>query len=143
MLFLDCEFNGHGGALISLAMVSNTSGKEFYEVLPLDKAYYDSWVMANVVPFLNKKSIPTDEFNKKLREFLTLHAGEIIVADSPADFIYLLDRLHNLKNDKYEMLNLNISMSLVMSDNLAPSMPHNALSDAIALKAWYHSKYKN
>lgn len=141
MLFLDCEFNGHKGKLISLALVSDKGG-DFYEVLRIDRLY-ENWVLDNVIPFLNKQPIDEVEFRKKLQDYLTLRTGETIVADSPADFWYLMDYLHEMKNEKYRYINLEIDMKFIISGILYPStgkypeIPHNALSDARALMEWY------
>ena len=54
-LYLDTEFNGFKGELISLALF-NVDGNHFYEVLELPADYcVHPWVKANVVPVLNKK----------------------------------------------------------------------------------------
>lgn len=87
MLFLDCEFDGHDGHLISMAIVSDTGG-EFYEVY--NDLALNPWVKENVLPKLGKCYIPKGDFETRLHDFLRMHAGEPIVADSPADFIYLL-----------------------------------------------------
>lgn len=52
-IYLDTEFNGLGGELISLALVSE-DGREWYESLPLPPLL-DEWVGANVVPLLGDK----------------------------------------------------------------------------------------
>lgn len=45
-LFLDVEFNGHHGELISLALAS-TCGHHFYEVAPEPRVWTE-WCAANV-----------------------------------------------------------------------------------------------
>ena len=103
MLFLDCEFNGHGGDLISMALVGDTD--IFYEV----KTYgvVVPWVKDNVIPVLGKESIDHNTFIDKLHSFLLRHHKERIVADSPADFVCLLNCLHGIDAEgKYYMLNL-------------------------------------
>jgi hypothetical protein len=60
-LFLDCEFNGFGGELISMALVDENE-KYFYEVLPCMNP--TSWVFNNVIPILNKQAIDLKEFKK-------------------------------------------------------------------------------
>ena len=134
MLTLDCEFNGHGGRLISMALVSD-DGDEFYEVLPW--AHHSDtvpWVMENVLPVLNKYSIEQNVFREKLWDFLRKHTGELIIADSPADFVYLLEQCHMLdENEKYQYINLDISMQFRISGIYTSKIPHNALEDARAL----------
>ena len=140
MLFLDCEFNGFGGRLISMAIVAS-NGDEFYEVITWEK-YSNTipWVAENVLPKLNKLSIREDEFQNRLWNFLLKHPNEAIIADSPADFKYLLERCEFMTNEspsKYRYINLEIKMHFVISDKYESEVPHNALSDARALKKWY------
>jgi hypothetical protein len=53
--FLDTEFNGFGGDLISLALVPEYGDREYYAVLPLPEELHP-WVARNVVPYLS--SVP-------------------------------------------------------------------------------------
>jgi hypothetical protein len=53
--FLDTEFNGFGGELISLALVPEHGDQEFYVVLPLPETLHP-WVERHVVPYLS--SVP-------------------------------------------------------------------------------------
>ena len=49
--FLDCEYNGFGGALLSMALVPEDGGEELY--LTFDCAGpIDLWVERNVLPFM-------------------------------------------------------------------------------------------
>lgn len=142
-MFLDCEFNGHNGRLISMAMVSNLTGKEFYEVLhiPHDE-YIHPWVITNVMPILNKPAISEEEFRSKFTDYMLKHSGEPVVADSPADFRYLLDYMHQIdEKNRYRYLSIELIMMFVVPDRTKywPHNPqeHNALSDAKTLLAWY------
>lgn len=133
MMFLDCEFDGHGGKLISMAIVTSTHD-EFYEVLPVGAD--DKWVKENVMPVLNKEPIKDNEkFREKLHNFLLRNPGKLIVADSPADFIYLLQECHHMTEDKkYYYLNLKLDMQFNPGIRVIKSeIPHNALEDARAL----------
>ena len=49
--FLDTEYDGFGGPLISLALVPEDGGEELYLVLDQDAT--DPWVERNVIPFLD------------------------------------------------------------------------------------------
>jgi hypothetical protein len=49
--FLDTEFNGFGGALLSLALVPE-DGEEFYATLACKEGLVP-WVEQNVLPFLD------------------------------------------------------------------------------------------
>lgn len=144
MLFLDCEFNGHNGQLISMALVGadNHLHPEFYMAVPRLDFMMNKWVYENVIP---KIGIPTSSwsaFRKALHEFLQQHPGEIIVADSPADFVYLLEQCHEINDEgKYRYINLNLKMEFVISGQYTSENPHNALADAKALKKWYFDTF--
>lgn len=138
-LFLDCEFDGHEGRLISIALVAD-DGDEFYEVMH-DALINDTndWVKEHVWPMLNKA--PTNKpygWRDDLHDFLRKHVGETIVADSPADFWYLMGLVHEMKNGKYRYINLDLNMSFVISGQYQSKIPHNALEDAKALKEWFN-----
>lgn len=136
-LFLDTEFNGFGsGELISLALVSDSGqlNSEFYEVLSAPKNA-TPWVAANVIPVLAKTPISTAAFQKKLVNFLYQHAGEPIIADWHEDLICFLQMLSTAPGHAYR---LNLTLRLVTPSEPLPSLtPHNALSDARALRDWW------
>lgn len=135
-LCLDTEFNSFGGDLISLALVDEREGAEyFYEVLPLP-AQVHPWVAEHVVPLLDKEPISPAEFDRRLHEFLQRHQGVTIVADWPEDFIHLSRRL--VREGGWQ-LQWEGDMRLVDTPPLHPAVPHNALSDAIALALWWRS----
>jgi len=94
--FIDTEFNGFCGRLISMAIVSEDLKDEFYEVLYSDTyddgRGIDPWVVNNVLPVLNKDSISVSEFQSKLSKFLCNNSemDEItIIADWPEDITHL------------------------------------------------------
>lgn len=131
-LYLDTEFNGFGGRLISMALVSSKGG-EFYGVLPLPSKVHP-WVAEHVVPFLMADAEDEHRFNGRLLHFLKKHNGEYIIADWPEDFTHLLTRICGPGGF---MQNIELHMSLVQSGPLKPEIPHNALSDARALMKWH------
>ena len=132
-LYLDTEFNGFGGALISLALVSSRDHDEFYGVLPLPTRVHP-WVAEHVVPFLFADPEPHHKFRARLAAYLRKHAGERIVADWPEDFTHLM---HSICEPGGVSLELELVLWLVNSSKLYPKVPHNALSDARALMEWH------
>lgn len=135
MLFLDCEFNGFGGALMSMGICSDKHNEEFYAVLPLP-AKVHPWVKEHVVPYLISEPICDSAFNLKLFHYLKKHDTETIIADWPEDFSHLMNRLCAPNGFQYD---LELDMRLVISGKLVPLMPHNAISDARALMYWYNN----
>ena len=131
-LYLDCEFSNFHGNLISLALAS-TTGKHWYRVLPLPTDT-NPWVMEHVVPFLNQEPDEPTFFRHSLWEYLRTHRDEEIIADWPEDFAHLMRQLCE-PNGMAPALQLE--MRLIQSGELKPDIPHNALSDAIALMHWH------
>ena len=134
-LFLDCEFNGFGGELISMALVDENE-KYFYEVLPCMNP--TSWVFNNVIPILNKQAIDLKTFKKKLFNFLNHYETIHIVADWPEDFSLFLTTL--MLQQGVCMTTPKLTMELWESNTnltIDSEIPHNALQDAFALKRRY------
>jgi hypothetical protein len=129
-LFLDTEFNGFNGPLISLALVGD-DGDEFYGVRRPPRRPHP-WVKANIIPNLNQAPQSDVLLRGLVAAFLHAHKGEPIIADWPLDFAHLLsfmcvdDRLFGPGS---------LLMRLVPQEPLLSEIPHNALSDARALMA--------
>ena len=88
--FLDTEFNGFGGALISLALVPE-DGEEFYATLAYEGALLP-WVEQNVVPFLDHVPVGLESTRLSrgdaaiaLSHYLAIDPEPLIVADWPED----------------------------------------------------------
>ena len=91
--FLDTEFNGFGGKLISLALVpENDSLPEFYnELIMTDQL--EPWVKDNVIPHLVLPRVSHNEFQNNLANYLW-EVGEVtIIADWPDDIRYFCESL--------------------------------------------------
>ena len=135
-LFLDCEFNGFGGELISLALV-DVNNQHFYEVL--ECADPIPWVKDHVMPRLNQKPISLAQFQSHLQLYLSQYSSLEIVADWPEDFA-LFTRSLVLSAGKC-IRTPPLTMQLWMQDpigtHVASENPHNALADAQALKLSY------
>lgn len=132
-LYLDSEFNGFGGELISLALVSDRGG-EFYGVRNLPRRV-KPWVRKNVVPRLGQPPEIDAVLRRRLAAFLFEHEGEDVVADWPEDlskflaFLCVDDRVFGPGN---------MRLMLVAQEPLLSVTPHNALSDARALMQVRH-----
>ena len=151
--YLDTEFNGFLGRMISMALVSEDLNTEFYEVLPEDtySTTYpavgcDPWVMQNVIPVLNKEPISVKTFQDKLQHFLVSNATESgikIVADWPEDLTHftkmLIKNLGQSINTPIIHLTLNQSLREYTTQS---KIPHNALEDARAIARGVQSKYR-
>jgi hypothetical protein len=143
-IYLDTEFNGFHGSLISLALydaaaLTGTPEAEccWYEVAEIP-ANPHPFVAQHVIPVLHKEPIGMEAFTASLREFLNARQDCLIVADWPEDFIHLCARL--IAPEGWS-INLRCLMELVVTPpgQPIPRIPHNALEDARALAVWHTS----
>lgn len=129
-LFLDCEFNGFKGELISMALVSDM-GHEFYEVLPYKNPI--PWVEKNVIPVLGKKPVEDMKmFQWQLFEFLKQFDSIHVVADWPEDISHFCMAL--LTAAPGERINTPPLTLEIMRVDSVSDLPHNALSDAVGIR---------
>ncbi len=130
-LFIDGEWNRHGGELISLALVPEI-GKHFYEVLGCDNP--DPWVAENVMPKLNQEPIPLVIFQLELAKYLMQFDSIHIVADWPEDIMWFCKML--IVGPGTRLNTPPLTMEVLRVDTMSKN-PHNALADAGALRAWW------
>lgn len=139
--FLDTEYNGWGGALLSLALVPN-SGEELY--LTLDwSGQLEPWVERNVVPYLD--TVPRTMIAPRMSRVDAAHAiahylagdpDPLIVADWPEDIALFNALLVTGPGVMAEVPPIHFQfMPLTGFSTAANSkVPHNALHDARALR---------
>lgn len=143
-IYIDTEFNGLGGSLISLALVSE-NGDEWYEVLPLFDRHMpiNPWVKEHVMPLLNKEPVDLNYFISSLGDFLGKFADIEIIGDWPADFEHLSAVLSHYGARRDFTMPFEYRMTFIKgSPDIKPEIPHNALSDARALRDWHQSTLK-
>ena len=133
-IWLDTEFNGWGGNLISMGMVAE-NGQTFYEVLHCPNPTL--WVEKNVIPYLNKDHISYGEFQYKALDYLRQFDICEIYAAWPDDFVHLLKLL--VLGDGIKSSTPPLSMHMVVPTPetikiMQSHVTHNALDDAKALK---------
>jgi hypothetical protein len=133
--FLDAEFNGFGGQLISLALVpEDPEAVPFYEALAC--AEPDPWVADHVIPALQTRPISRPEMIAKLAAYLRGDPEPVVIADWPEDIAHLAllmvtgpgSRMPSPRF-RFELLDLPLFDSAMLS-----KVPHNACRDAIALR---------
>lgn len=132
--YLDVEFNGHGSPeLISLAIAA-PDGKHWYGIAGVP-ANPHPWVKEHVLPYLHAMDPTSAPFRASLHEYLASRAGNILYADWPDDFAHLM---RVMSGPSYEQsFVVDIGMQLLAESDPKPAIPHNALSDAIALMEWH------
>jgi 3' exoribonuclease, RNase T-like len=140
--FLDTEFNGFAGELISLALVPEHGDQEFYAVLPLPD-HVHSWVARNVVPYLHSVPVGLDgdrtsrlEAATGLAHYLAGDEDPVIVADWPEDIAHFCALLVTGPGDMAPVGSLRFEFlsSPGFSTSVNSKVPHNALHDARALR---------
>jgi hypothetical protein len=139
--FLDTEYNGIGGALLSLALVPD-DGDDLYLTLWTDEALVD-WVERHVVPYLDM--VPEQLKCPRLSKHDAAHALErylrhddeaLIYADWPEDIAQFCDLMITGPGDMVELRHLTFRLAPMSNFSTAANskVPHNALHDARALR---------
>ena len=139
--FVDTEFNGFGGALLSLALVPE-DGEEFYVALECSDPLHP-WVERNVVPYLDSvpfaqtsPRMPRRKASEALAAYLALDPEPELIADWPDDIAHFCQLLMTGPGTMVAVPPLRFRLvSLVGFSPAANSaVPHNALHDARALR---------
>jgi hypothetical protein len=133
--FLDAEFNGFGGELISLALAPESQEViAFYEALPCAEPI--PWVSERVLPVLQKLQISRPDVIAKLADYLLHDPEPVVIASWPEDLAQLVllmvigpGRRLAMPRLRFELLDLPLFDSAALSE-----VPHNARYDAIALR---------
>ncbi len=138
---LDCEFNGFGGELISLAL-SGEAG-ELYLCRPhadLDSLDLHPWVEEHVLPLLDVAKarpaiMPLEEFGRAIQVFLKGDTAPCIVADWPEDLMHLMQCLIISPGHMVRIPDRTLKLMQVSAwpTDLEGAIQHNALWDARAL----------
>lgn len=139
--FLDTEYDGFGGRLISLALVPEDGGEELY--LVIEGEVRDPWVERHVMPFLNH--VPDALRGPPLGRRAAAHAlshwlagdeAPEIVADWPEDLAQLSMLLVTGPGEMMPVPPLTLRLQPLHGFSTAANsaVPHNALHDARALR---------
>lgn len=139
--FLDTEYNGWGGALLSLALVPD-DGEELY--LTLDwEGELEEWVERNVIPYLDtvSSSVTSPRMSRAdaartVAHYLAGDPDPLIVADWPEDIAQLSMLLVTGPGIMAEVPSLRFQFMALSGFSTAANskVPHNALHDARALR---------
>ena len=139
--FLDTEYNGIGGALLSLALVPD-SGDELYLTFRTEDPLLD-WVERHVVPYLDtvpeQLSCPRlglEDGAKELERYLRHDEEPLIFADWPEDIAQFCNLMITGPGDMIEVRHLTFRLLPMSNFSTAANskVPHNALHDARALR---------
>jgi hypothetical protein len=139
--FLDTEYNGWGGALLSLALVPD-DGEDLYLTLDWDGAL-EPWVERHVVPFLDmvpdslvSPRMSRADAARTIAHYLAGDPDPLIVADWPEDIALLNALLVTGPGVMAEVPGLKFQFVPLIGFSTAANskVPHNALHDARALR---------
>ena len=132
--YIDCEFNGFQGELISMAIVTE-SGDSWYEVLCCNDPV--EWVEKNVIPVLYKEPISKIHMQSSLSKFINRYDELTIIADWPEDIKYFCELIITGPGLCIKTPKLKFEIISIGSMDEISEIPHNALSDAKAIsKSW-------
>lgn len=140
--YIDCEFDGHNGQLLSIALVGEEDDGIHIQV---ETTAFDLWVLQNVVPLMAQHNAPRStlvyprEVGGVLREFLSGCPCPVIIADSPVDIGRFCRALStgvdgqwastDFPGMRFEVHNVDCYPT-----DLPGAVQHNAWWDAMALR---------
>jgi hypothetical protein len=143
-LFLDCEYNGFGGELLTLALVREDC-RSLYLIAPMAEieGAFDPWVLKNVIPIalkVPKHVKPIIETKADwpgyIADFLRDDPRPYIVTDWPDDIHYFCQSvitgpglMASIKSLRFEMVRVD-----AYPTDLKGAIQHNAWHDANALR---------
>lgn len=132
--FLDTEFNGFGGALISLALVpEDPKAAPFYEALICDEP--TPWVTEHVLPVLAATPIDAREFSNRLQEYLGDDPWPVLIADWPEDIAHAARAMIVAPGRRVTLDRVGFELCDAFGfDSAMSAVPHNAYHDAVALR---------
>jgi hypothetical protein len=140
--YLDCEFDGHNGPLLSLALV-RSDGHSVH--IRTDAEPLDPWVIANVMPIMRSHNATKDvwttmnEVGNTIRDFIGDCACPVIIADSPVDIGRFCRALSTDSDGEwasadYPAMRFEVHNVDCYPTNLPGAVQHNAWWDAMALR---------
>jgi hypothetical protein len=141
-LFLDTEFNGFNGELMSLALVPEDEYIEDFYCELVFTGQLHPWVRDNVVPHMFLLPARRSEFQKMLAMYLFKVGPDItIVADWPDDIRYFCESLITGPGERLGFIP-NIKFELDFGISYTSQVPHNALWDARGIREFYKNRGK-
>ena len=139
--FLDTEYNGPGGELLSLALVPD-DGDDLYLTLRTSAPIVE-WVERHVTPYLD--SVPEQlscprlsraDAAQALERYLRHDDEVLIIADWPEDVAQFCNLMITGPGDMIDVRHVIFQLTPMSNFSTAANskVPHNALYDARALR---------
>lgn len=143
-IYLDTEFNGFGGELLSMALVADLPGSfpvSWYEARDIVCDYHP-WVAEHVVPKLRRSPLLPIDFRVAFHNFIQHFDNPEIICDWHADAEHFCRMLAGA--DYGSSLDFQCRITILKTPPGQPvsNDPHNALEDADALMRWHRLQPK-
>jgi len=145
--YLDCEFNGMGGELLSLALVCENAKRHSLYLVREGMPDVEPWVAQNVLPIIHADTnapgprivlvAPLSEWASAIESILEGDSDVTIVTDWPDDIKYVCELIITGPGT---MINVRPSIKFEMHrvdaypTDLPGAIQHNAYWDAMALR---------
>lgn len=141
--YIDCEFDGHGGPLLSIALVRE-DGRSIHIATTAEAR--DPWVAANVMPLmgrhaatLNWSGVTPNDVGTVIRQFIGDVERPVIIADSPVDIGRFCTALTTSPTGgwasaEYPLMTFEVHNVDCYPTTLPGAVQHNAWWDAMALR---------
>ena len=140
--YIDCEFDGHNGPLLSIAMVRD-DGYSLH--IKVDIEAHDPWVIANVMPIMEKHKADISRISEPnsvghhLRNFIGDCPSLTIIADSPVDIARFCRAVSTGVDGGWASADYAEMRFIVRNVDCYPTklegaVQHNAYWDAMALR---------
>jgi hypothetical protein len=139
--YIDTEFNGFGGEIISFALVREDGA---YLSLVFDCLKPVQWVRENVIPHLyagpvshTEKTIPVSSAGPLIATFLFGDSNPVVLADWPDDIRFFCELIMTGPGTMVGIKNLVFQMARGLDaypTTLKGAVHHNAYWDAMALR---------
>ena len=133
--FIDAEFNGFGGDLISLAAIPESDdAPPFYEAVDCPQPV--EWVQANVLPIMQTNPRSFAEVAHLWSTYLASDAEPLLVADWPEDIAHAARLLTNgsIARSIGSRVRFELLATSDFHSEMRSQLPHNAYYDALALR---------
>lgn len=141
--YIDCEFDGHDGPLLSMALVRE-DGRSIHIATTTEPR--DPWVVANVMPIMGKHAatlnwskVAPNDVGTVVREFIGGCDSPTIIADSPVDIGRFCSALSTSPTGgwasaEYPTMTFEVHNVDCYPTRLSGAVQHNAWWDAMALR---------
>ena len=134
--FLDTEFNGFGGELISIALVPEDDGlAPFYGAVACQSP--TPWVVEHIIPVLDVEPVERSCLADQFADYLSNDPEPVLVADWPEDIAHAARLLvigpglmKPVRNIRFDLVDAEL-----VSSGEDSAVPHNACQDALRLRA--------